>query len=191
MGKGIEVEMKAWVKDLGQVEQKLGDRARRLDEISYADSYFTFPGIQGFSFHRFRLRETGKKAIVTVKEKVPGQERGVSEFEFEVSDPAAFLEFARIFGFQFMLKKEKKGRRYLLEGGDADFQRGPVVELVRIEGLGDFVEIEIMVDAPEKIAKAEARILEIYQELAIPESAMEGRAYTLLLYAQEELKEKL
>lgn len=183
MARGIEVELKARVDDLGRVERLLAGKARPLDEIDYADTYFTFPGTTGFSFHRFRLRQYRDRALVTVKEKKPGEEGGVRESEFEVSDPAAFLDFARVFGAEVMLKKRKSGKRFQFGGGtEPGFARGPVIELVRIEGLGDFVEIEIMVDEPAQAARAQARIRELLDELGLPESAVEQRAYTFLLY---------
>lgn len=187
MSRGIEVELKVRAADLREVEEVLSGRARWAGEIDYTDTYYTFPGTEGFSFHRFRLRESGGQALITVKEKSPKQGgRAVNEYEFEVSDAEAFREFARIFGCRVMLRKRKRGRRYLLlEHGPLLFARGPMVELVTIDGLGNYVEIEIMAADPSQIPAAEARLKEVLRELCLPESEIEPRAYTALLYARE------
>ena len=190
MSNAIEVELKARVSDLAAVEERLRGRARFLDEISYTDYYFTPAGTSGFSFHRFRLRQSEDRALVTFKEKLVGHERGVHEHEFEVSDAEAFLDFARKFGFQLMLTKTKQGRRYRLDPAAGSNSLPATVELVRIGELGDFVEIEVMVFDPAVVPQAEARLKEVLHELGLPEAAIESRAYTKLLYDQKHGGEK-
>jgi len=184
MAKGIEVENKARVNDLAAVEKMLPADARFLDEIDYADTYFTFQNIEGYTYERFRLREFSDRAIVTAKEDIASVDCATSrEYEFEVSDPDAFRNFARLFGFRELIRKRKEGKRFRVPSG-REGDRPATVELVRVEGLGDFVEIEVMVDSEAMIEGAESRVMALLADLGILESALEPRAYTLLLYEQ-------
>ncbi len=184
MAKGIEVENKARVSDLEAIEKKLPSGALFLDEIDYADTYFTFRNIEGYTYERFRLREFSDRAVVTAKEDIASVDCATAwEYEFEVSDPHAFRNFARLFGFRELIRKRKQGKRFRVPGG-SEGERPATVELVRVEGLGDFVEIEVVVDSEDMIEGAESRVMGLFSELGILDSALEPRAYTLLLYEQ-------
>lgn len=176
-GRNIEVEMKARVGDPAGVEERLKGRARLLDEIDYGDTYFCRAEVEGYTYERFRLRLGEGRALVTAKEKLEGRGSEANiEHEFEVSDPKAFTRFVFLHGFRVLIEKRKRGRRYVMEPGPA------TVEVVNIEGLGDFIEVEIMVDDRAEVAPAKKRIEEIFDELGVPASDIEPRAYTLLLY---------
>lgn len=186
--KNIEVEIKAHLPDSRRMEELVRDKGRILGGIDYCDTYYTYGHVRGYSSERFRLRRSGGSATVTAKEKV--EVRGVEasrEHEFKVDDPEAFKRFAAMFGFKVMVEKRKKGRRYLVgagSGSDID----ATVELVEIEGLGDFIEIEVMVESEKEVGKARERISEIMAELGIPESDLEQRPYTLMLCELKEQK---
>ncbi|HUT52301.1 MAG TPA: class IV adenylate cyclase [bacterium] len=177
----IEVEMKARVRDPAAVAELLSRMGRPLGEIEYQDTYYCPAGTTGYTHERFRLRRSGNKATVTVKEKVEGKGAEASqEHEFEVSDAAAFIRFARAFGFKEFLVKSKKGRRWRVEAGPGT--GAATVELWKVGGLGEFVEIEIMVDDKDRIAAARQGIREILGRLGVDEAEVEPRPYTLLLY---------
>ncbi|MFO8057799.1 MAG: class IV adenylate cyclase [bacterium] len=189
MAKGIEVENKARVDDLSAVEGRLPANARFLDHIDYADTYFTFREIEGYTYERFRLREFSHRAIVTAKEDIASVECATArEYEFEISDADAFLNFVRLFGFRELIRKRKQGKRFEVPS-DLDGERAAIIELVNIEGLGDFVEIEVMVENEDRIERAESRVMALLAELGILESALEPRAYTLMLYKQNREQE--
>ncbi len=184
MSEGIEVENKARVEDLSEVESKLPADTRFLDYIDYADTYFTFLEIEGYTYERFRLREFSDRAIVTAKEDIASVDCStVREYEFEISDADAFRNFARLFGFRELIRKRKQGKRFQVRSERED-EPPAIVELVCIEGLGNFVEIEIMVEGEDRIESAESRVMALLAELGILESALEPRAYTLMLYEQ-------
>lgn len=178
--KNIEVEIKARTDDIDEVETKLRNMGSLLDEIDYKDTYFKPAGVDGYTSYRFRLRRSKETALVTAKEKIEQEGCDASrEHEFEVSDPEAFENFVLLFGFKVMIEKSKKGRRWQLELAPG---KSAVVELVSIEGLGKFVEIEIMVDDTSQVTAAADGIRELLNKLGIPESAIEERPYTFLLY---------
>lgn len=180
----MEVEIKARVKSLGEVEARLPGRARLFGEIDFHDTYFCPAGVKGYTQKRFRLRRAGPRSFVTAKQKVrEGKVSADIEHEFEVSDAEAFTRFALMFGFRVMIEKRKRGRRWLFEPlPGAGSERPLVVELVTIEGLGDFVEVEIMVEKKEELAAAHRRIELVLEELGIEPEAVEARAYTRLLH---------
>jgi predicted adenylyl cyclase CyaB len=178
-GRNIEVEMKARVDEPAVVEERLKARARFLDEIDFSDTYFCRAEVEGYTYERFRLRITKDRALVTAKEKLEGRGEANVEHEFEVSDADAFKSFVLLHGFRVLIEKRKRGRRYVMEPGAA------TVEAVNVEGLGDFIEVEIMVADESAVGPARERIGEVFEELGVPASDLETRAYTLLLYELE------
>ena len=180
----LEVEAKARVSDPALVLPALMRMGRVKDEIDYEDAYYVPGDVEGYSFRRFRVRHSGARTTVTAKERVPSERGETSrEWEFEVSDRERFLGFIRQFGFKPLLTKRKRGRRYAIvpEPGDA-CQYEAVVELVEIEGLGHFVEIEVMVDREDEVAAARARVEAIFAQLGISPQEFVTTPYTLMLY---------
>ena len=183
MGDAIEVERKAHVTDLDGLAARL-DRLGRLEgAIDYRDTYYTRADIEGYTFTRFRLRRAGDKAFVAFKQLLPGGADAVREREFEVGDGEAFAALCGLFGLKELFRKEKRGRRWLLEPGSAPgLTRRTRAELVEIVGLGHFIEIEVMVDRADEVAEAEQTITATLNALRVPAAAVERRPYTKMLY---------
>ncbi len=178
----IEVEAKARTSDPARIEKLLHDMGSARDQIDFADAYYVPVATEGYSFHRFRLRRTGEQAVVTAKEKVGAA--GVEanrEHEFAVSDPESFEAFARLFGFKVLLEKRKAGRRWTV-GPAAGGSLSATVELIEVEGLGHFVEVEILVDQESELEAARNRVIEILQSLGVDQQSIEPTPYTQLLY---------
>lgn len=181
MSSPIEVEKKAWVDDLDSLEDKVRKIGRLIKEIDYRDTYYTYKSVEGYTHERFRLRETGAKAWVTAKELIKGEgEEANIEHEFTVSDPASFHRFVTIFGFKVLVTKTKSGKIYQVD----DESGGPParIELVDIGGLGNFVEIEIMVPESAMIGDAKKRVNALFQKIGIGPEYVEDRPYTLMIY---------
>jgi predicted adenylyl cyclase CyaB len=184
MGATIEVEKKARVADPPAVAAALLKLGRLEGEIDYRDLYFTRAEVEGYTPYRFRLRRTAGRAFVTYKERLPGGVDACREHEFEVSDPDAFIRLALLFGLRVMMTKEKRGRRFVVEAGAVAGLCRPVrAELVEIRGLGEFIEIEALVERPEEVAQAVAAVDALFRALGVPDTAFEPRPYTLMLYA--------
>ncbi len=176
------MEVKARAEDLASVEERARELAAPAGFLDYQDTYFTSAGVEGYTHRRFRLREQEGGAWVTVKEKTGAEGAEASiEHEFEVSDPESFMRFAELFGFKVLVRKRKRGRRYGIE-----LERMPghvaVIELVEVEGLGFFVEVEVMVEDESMVEAATDEIRRIMERLGVPESAMEPAPYTYMLY---------
>ena len=183
MGDAIEVERKAHVDDVTGLAARL-DRLGRLEgPIDYRDTYYTRADIEGYTFTRFRLRRAGDQSFVAFKQLLPGGADAVREREFEVGDGDAFADLCGLFGLKELFRKEKRGRRWLLEPGAAPgLVRRTRAELIEIVGLGLFIEIEVMVDRADEVAEAERTITAAMNALGVPASAIERRPYTKMLY---------
>jgi adenylate cyclase class 2 len=175
----MEIELKARVRDKAAVEQRVESFARFLRNFDKSDEYWHGPD---WRFSRgtkgFRLRKDGEKALVTFKQK--RNDGGIEinkETEFEVSDSAGFEALVQRIGCEPFYNKRKTGKAY-----DYD---GCTVELVRVEGLGDFIEIERLLekDEPAEIALAQGSIRAILSMSGVPEGEIEGRSYSELILA--------
>jgi predicted adenylyl cyclase CyaB len=184
MSEWIEVEIKAHVDSLQDIESRLPPDAKPLDTIDFRDTYYTKGQIDHYTFERFRLREFNGRAVVTAKERIgEGESASAREYEFEVSDARAFQALIRIFGFEVFIEKRKAGKRFQvlpLVAGSAS--RAATVELIHIDGLGDFVEIEVLVEKESEIELAERMVRTVMSNLGIGEDAIEPRPYTYMLY---------
>ncbi len=182
------MELKAWADDLNGLRKKVEKIAKLKEEIIQEDIYFAFANTKGYQKQRFRLRKCGMQSIVTVKlegKACPGVEAN-REFEFEVSDPEGFKVFCQQFGFRVLISKKKIVRKYLYLPAKKEFYRpskdGVIIELNQVEGLGDFIEIEAMVDHPRQIRPASRFLKSLLKKLGVPASQIEPTPYTELLY---------
>lgn len=122
----------------------------------------------------FRLRRENGRSVVTYKEKE--REGGTEinqEYEFTVSDPAAFYYFAEGIGFTSCIHKRKEGE--LFHWNEAN------VELSHVDGLGWFIEIECIVETETGTEKAKKKIYSVFNELGIESERIEDRYYIDML----------
>lgn len=174
----IEVEIKAHVAEPAAV-------AARLVELGWArsrsfekhDRYFA--PITGDRGADFRLRIDGDHASVTFKRKrlVSGGEIN-EEREFTISDSAAFLAFTERIGCSLEFEKHKRGRTFTQPEVP-----GLLVELVEVQRLGSFIELEVMLAHADE-ARAAAwheRMRALLGELGIEEARIEPKPYSRLL----------
>ena len=166
-------DAEGWAARLGELGEWVGERVSE-------DTYFG-PGDVGpeetdaFRHRVFRLRETTTGAVVTLKEKrIDGAVESSREVEFGVESGDAFRSFAAGLGYRPFIVKRKRVRAYRV--GEC------TVELVHVDGLGDFLEIEHLSEegtTPEEDARA--RVLEVLGRLGVAESALEPRLYIDML----------
>jgi adenylate cyclase, class 2 len=191
----LEVELKAHVRDRAAVEAAVASFARPLGRVDKRDAYWHGPdwrlnrGTRGF-----RLRSEGHGAvgatstIVTFKDK--RSEGGIEinrEREFEVSDPAAFVEFIRRLGCEPFYDKHKAGLAFKAGtscgGADPACPDEATIEIVEVEGLGDFIEIEVLLEDedPGRVALAQGEIRALLARSGVSEADIESRFYSELL----------
>jgi adenylate cyclase, class 2 len=176
----IEVELKAWltsyeatrkaveaagatfVKETEKRDNYYGPERKRALDIDFAKDPI------------FRIRSEEGKAVVAVKRREIDDGVEINdELEFEIADQASFREFARLIGFAPFIVKRKKSRRYSL--GRA------TIELQKVDPLGDFIEIEILVEDREDIPEAQAEIRALLERFGVPKEKIEPRQYIDLL----------
>ncbi len=186
----IEVELKARVRDRAAVEAAVAAFARPAGSVDKADDYWHGPdwrlnrGSRGF-----RLRSEawegggGLQTVVTFKTK--RSEGGIEinrESEFEVSDRAVFIEFVQRLGCEPFYKKRKRGLKFVA-GGSGPIPDAATIEVLEVEGLGDFIEIEILLPNadPAAVALAQGEIKSLLARSGVAEDAIESRFYSELL----------
>ncbi|MDD7202340.1 MAG: class IV adenylate cyclase [Sphaerochaetaceae bacterium] len=177
---GIEVELKAHVHDPEAVKAKL-PRPLRFEEKT--DLYWRGPEESRPRFRtRYERNEKGQGDILfTLKEK--SQSGGIeTNQEFEFTAPGKEWERVRSFverlGYQVAITKHKKGYESMI----------PVpgfvpahAELLEVEPLGWFIEIEFVLDRPGDIPRAKAALSQVLEDLGVQESEIEPRAYNDML----------
>ena len=165
-----ETEMKAWVDDWEAVERYLRGHCVFERRFRKEDRYFSL------GKRLFRIRADGRKAYVTFKEK---SVRDGTEFnmerEFGVDDADAFGDLAAWLGCRESFAKAKEGLHFV--HGDL------TVELVHVEELGDFLEVEYVHDDndADRHADAASRIRTFLAEAGIDERRIEAQPYMKLL----------
>lgn len=167
-----EVEMKAWVDDWAAVEARLRATCTFSRAFRKEDRYFA----PADDARLFRVRVDGEAAYVTYKEKriADGAEVNL-EREFGVDDAGAFVDFVTRFRAREEFAKVKEGLHF-----DHD---GLTVELVRVEGLGEFLEVELVheSDDPAVHRRAVERIRAFLADVGIRPERIEEQPYMKLL----------
>lgn len=183
----FEVEIKAWVRDLPELESRLrhigGAVSQKFDK---ADKYFRYR--EKSRNQDVRIREVSDQSFVTFKDKTLSRGLEVNkEYEFSVSDSEAMQELLLRLGAQFLVEKRKLGRSWKIPGRDLN------IEISDVVGLGNFIEVESIVD-PEgllekqkdaAISQSESEIRELLSILGINENDIETRTYTSMLLGQK------
>jgi adenylate cyclase, class 2 len=180
----IEVELKAHLRDRAATEAAVASFARPAGRVEKSDAYWHGPdwrlnrGTRGF-----RVRSEGGSTVVTFKTK--RSEGGIEinrEREFEVSDSLAFEEFALRLGCEPFYGKRKTGLAFKVGGSDP-CPHEATIEILAVEGLGDFIEIEVLLEDedPSHVALAQGEIRALLARAGVDESEIESRFYSELL----------
>jgi adenylate cyclase class 2 len=188
--KGVEmyeIEVKAWDTETEKTEQIVSSFAEYKGFFDKTDVYYE-QKTQPKQNIRLRFEKAflennliAEKNLVTFKQKELF-ENGIEvskETEFEVSDKNAFFNMLENIGFEFSIKKHKKVKSYSYK----EF----CIELVEIENLGNFIEIETIQpdESAETIEKSQCAIFEILDKCNIPKENIEKRYYLELLKAAQ------
>lgn len=182
----IEVELKARLRDRAAALAAVSSFARERAEVDKFDEYWRASGPRRPSDARgFRLRT--EKGVSVVNFKTKRGEAGIEinrESEFGVSDREAFNEFVRRLGCERAYTKTKRGQAFKA-GGEGDCPDSATIEILEVAGLGDFIEIEVLLerDEPAAVARAQGELLALLALSGVPESDIEPRFYSELLSA--------
>jgi len=183
-----EIELKAHVQDSKALKALLHEKAEYSSAFEKEDAYWFFAPesrAPALPVRRIRVRREkhslpdGKAASATLatykaKEVCDGIEVN-DELEFAVNPGSEFERFLGALGFKPGISKQKRGWAFSRETITA--------ELAEVEGLGWFLELEILaVDSREEtVAENRQKLLDFLAELGIGREAIESRYYTEML----------
>lgn len=172
-----EVEMKAWVDDWKAVEERVRELCVFERSFRKEDRYFRKAGEKRVEHQQlFRVRIDDTTAYVTFKDKTVNHGAEINlEREFTVDDAASFLELMERAGCEQSFAKVKEGLHFTRDG--------LTVELVHVQALGDFLEVEsVHPDAGADVHEAVVeRIRSLIAAVGIDPARIEGRPYMQLL----------
>jgi adenylate cyclase class 2 len=180
-----EVELKFRVQDLEAVQTQLADlQASFQAEQTQVDQYFAHPA-RDFAATDEALRIRGRDDRCWITYKGP-KRRGVTktrrEIELALADPGVSPQLADLLqclGFQPVAAVRKRR----VEGLLSHDGRLVGVALDRVDGLGQFVELEIVAQ-PSEVASAEAVLLSLAEDLGL--SDREPHSYLEMLLARQD-----
>ncbi|MFP4510005.1 MAG: class IV adenylate cyclase [Spirochaetaceae bacterium] len=171
-----EVERKARIPDPEAIAERLTERFGTPTYSRKVDRYFSKPGD---TENRFRLRtlslDTDAPGTVTWKSRVMDDGMEINEErEFEVSNAADFSSLIGRIGCSLFAVKKKDTRAWNLD-------HGLLAELSYVDRLAWFLEVEAVIPDTEGVEEAKRRVNRVFQELRIPTSDYEPRAYLSML----------
>jgi adenylate cyclase class 2 len=178
-----EVENKFRVQDVEPVAQRLARYGARFDApIEQTDQYFAHP-VRDFAEtdEALRLRRIGDQNLVTYKgPKIDQATKTRQELELPLAAgrdfAPAYRQLLEALGFRAVAEVRKRRR-----AGHFTWHDWPVTAaLDEVQGLGQFVELELQSDA-ESLREAQARLIELAAELGLAER--ERRSYLELVLA--------
>ena len=170
----LEIEVKAALQDRREVETRLrGLGAKAEEERRQVDLYFAHPCRDfGATDEALRLRLDGDRQVMTYKgPKLDARSKTREEIEQPIEFDRMVTTLRRL-GFKDFLRVEKVRTDYVWED--------IVISLDRVDGLGDFVELEVEDDDRERGLR---RILDLKSKLGV--QGNETRSYLELIMEKE------
>ena len=170
----MEIEIKAWVDDTVVVEESLRSLYGDPLPVHKEDIYYTaddrFPQL-----NTVRLRRSGGKWIFNYKDKFIEDATEINrEHETLVESFEVMDEFLQRVGFHYYLQKKKRG--LLFSSG------GLNIELVGVEGLGTFLEVEkVLPEIEADVESVRSELLAVLDRAGVPRGRIEARYYSDML----------
>jgi len=185
-----EIELKAHIDNHEALKNILGEKAEYLSSFKKEDRYYFLPEHSDRFPSGVRVRREKRtfpdgmeKSTSNVTYKRKEVREGIEvndEREFEVRTAEEFEEFLGRLGFKPGDAKKKRGWAFCRNGINA--------ELVEVEGLGWFVELEIIADGSYTATPTEGafteernRLLVFLDSLGVSKEAIESRFYSQML----------
>ena len=174
----IEVEVKAKISHPNGIIKRLKSQAKFLKEIYQEDIYFNAPDRDfRITDEALRIRISSEESELTYKGSKIGNLMDKTREEISVNIDENDLRKTQIIleklGFQVVAKVSKK--RMLFRFNDLS------ISVDFVENLGEYIEIEILVNTQNEIEKKRKEILDFLSELDIPLEDCERRSYLELL----------
>ncbi len=171
-----EVELKAKIGSREEIAGRIiAAGGRFLREVSQRDVYFRHPCYDlRWRDEALRLRYEGGDCILTFKGRRTGS--GVKrreEVEVRVGEGSAVAMILRRLGFEEAFVVRKDRRIYAMDGAE--------VSLDSVEGLGDFVELELVLEEGASGEDVGERLHSLAERLQVPKEELTTKSYLELL----------
>jgi adenylate cyclase class 2 len=171
----VEIKERASVEPL---EAELKRRGAVFEKtVTQADVYYNAPHRDfAVTDEAVRLRKQGDRTFLTYKgKKLDAKSKTRKEVEVEVSDFARMQDILLSLGFRKTLDVVKERRIYHYKGAE--------VCLDCIEGLGEFVELELQAENQIDIARKRDELIALMHELGV-EGELIRESYLEMLLAK-------
>jgi len=179
----IEVEIKAGINNFEAIKAKVAAIGKLIKSIRQVDDYFIpchrdFFAQKPFPVEWLRIRTNPDKVIFeydkSINKKANGEQECAEEYETEISNADEFRKILNFLDFKKVITVDKQ-REYWDCG---EFE----IALDRVEGLGDFIEVEAKGNFDNNI-KAKESCLKFLENLGIknPEKIQINKGYPVLL----------
>ncbi len=165
----VEAKVRLSKKDLARVLNEVKKKARLKEVCVQKDFYYGHEK----AFY-LRLRETNGKTVMALKSKkiVKGVETN-REIEFPVTSRKEGHRLLTQLGFRVTSQKTKHSKIYTAPSVRFEFHRIP--------GLGDYLEIELLVKSAREIPKATQKLHALFRALGFSPDRFEKKYYLELL----------
>ncbi|NJE42431.1 class IV adenylate cyclase [Thermococcus sp. GR6] len=176
----IEIEVKGYADD--EVFERVRENFKLIRREYHEDTYFQHP-CRDFAKTdealRIRIRRFNGhfEALMTYKgPKIDPNSKTRKEIEILLSDPDKHTEILESLGFKEVLTVEKTREKYYVD-------KGIVIALDEVEGLGKFIEIEALAESEEVVEETVRVLREILASLGVKK--FERRSYLELMLEKE------
>ncbi len=179
----IEVEKKYWlhtIDEQNRIINLLNQKAQFVSEKEKNDRYFIKKRAHKDNLTIdekdiiFRIRFCDGKYLITFKDKVFQEGAEINlEKEFYLDDIQAFDDFIQYIGFMPLIDKIKQVKEFNY--------KNVLLEYVHLNGLGYFLELEVLCQEEKHINQALSSINEVLNEFQVEEKNLETRMYIEML----------
>jgi len=192
----FEIELKAHITNFDEVQRLLFEKAEYKGTFTKDDTYW-FQDPSGIppgeellpSGLRIRMESRSfpdgkQESFNFVTYKIKEVRDGIEindEREFEISSPPVFEELLRRLGLWINIEKRKRGWMYTYNGINA--------ELTEVQGLGWFLELEILAEdnREDTVAESRERLMNSLDCFGVERDAIESRYYSEMLRELDKL----
>ena len=179
----VEVEIKIEIKNFEEIKEKVATMGKLIKSIRQIDDYF-IPSHKDFfaqkphSVEWLRIRTNPDKVIFeydkSINKKENGEQECAEEYETEISNSEEFRKILNFLDFKKVITVDKQ--REYWDCGDLE------IALDKIEGLGDFIEVEAKGNFVST-AEAKQACLKFLEELGIKDAETKqiNKGYPVLI----------
>ncbi len=175
-----EIEIKAHAADMESIAGIISVTCGRNGHpVSKHDLYFRRPGEK---LQALRIRRFPDHLEVTAKKQFQGdisEENSEYEFRTSLEEEQNLVSFFECLGYEKYFIKDKEGLEWSV---------GPVhVELLRVNDLGVFLEMEYLLDfscGPDDVAAAQEELFRLLHLFGLGEGDVERRSYREMILGE-------